>query len=253
MVDRQTEGIAHSTSLIQTSVDRVKAGLSDFAGDARDNGGQLIKAQKRLSTSKCCRTHARHARQFGRRDRRHADDPARPGSDAGDRRAVERASTAARSRSRPRSTAIMCRSRAPTRRNMTMASPTSPTSLCPADARPLQGARPRIIGSAITNVDGYLPTHLCPSAARRRAPIRCGTTSIAATSASSWTNRPARDRERAAGDADDLPHGARRPLHPGQERVRAALLQGPPLGQFRTGLPRRIGLQGDPSGGAAGV
>ena len=49
MVDRQTEGIAHSTSLIQTSVDRVKAGLSDFAGDARDNGGQLVKAQKRLS------------------------------------------------------------------------------------------------------------------------------------------------------------------------------------------------------------
>src|SRR5918994_4934049 len=49
MVDRQTEGIAHSTSLIQTSVDRVKAGLSEFAGDSRDNGGQLIKAQKRLS------------------------------------------------------------------------------------------------------------------------------------------------------------------------------------------------------------
>ena len=49
MVDRQTEGIAHSTSLIQTSVDRVKAGLGDFAGDARDNGGQLIKVQKRLS------------------------------------------------------------------------------------------------------------------------------------------------------------------------------------------------------------
>ena len=49
MVDRQTEGIAHSTSMIQTSVDRVKAGLTDFAGDARDNGGQLIKAQKRLS------------------------------------------------------------------------------------------------------------------------------------------------------------------------------------------------------------
>jgi methyl-accepting chemotaxis protein len=49
MVDLQTEGIAHSTSLIQTSVDRVTAGLSEFAGDARDNGGQLIKAQKRLS------------------------------------------------------------------------------------------------------------------------------------------------------------------------------------------------------------
>jgi methyl-accepting chemotaxis protein len=48
MVDRQTEGIAHSTSLIQTSVDRVKAGLTDFAGDARDNGSQLTQAQKRL-------------------------------------------------------------------------------------------------------------------------------------------------------------------------------------------------------------
>jgi methyl-accepting chemotaxis protein len=48
MVDRQTEGIAHSTSMIQTSVDRVKAGLTDFAGDARDNGSKLLSAQKRL-------------------------------------------------------------------------------------------------------------------------------------------------------------------------------------------------------------
>ncbi len=48
MVDRQTEGIAHSTSMIQTSVDRVKAGLTDFAGDARDNGDKLMNAQKRL-------------------------------------------------------------------------------------------------------------------------------------------------------------------------------------------------------------
>ncbi len=49
MVDRQTEGIAHSTSMIQTSVDRVKAGLTDFSEDARDNAGQLVKAEKRLS------------------------------------------------------------------------------------------------------------------------------------------------------------------------------------------------------------
>ena len=49
MVDRQTEGIAHSTSMIQTSVDRVKAGLSDFAEDARGNGNQLTQAQRRLS------------------------------------------------------------------------------------------------------------------------------------------------------------------------------------------------------------
>ena len=49
MVDRQTEGIAHSTSMIQTSVDRVKAGLSDFAEDARGNGNQLMQAQRRLN------------------------------------------------------------------------------------------------------------------------------------------------------------------------------------------------------------
>ncbi len=48
MVDRQTEGIAHSTSLIQSSVDRVQAGLSEFAEDARDNGGKLVQAEKRL-------------------------------------------------------------------------------------------------------------------------------------------------------------------------------------------------------------
>jgi methyl-accepting chemotaxis protein len=49
MVDRQTEGIAHSTSMIQTSVDRVKAGLTDFAADARDNGKELLTAEKRLA------------------------------------------------------------------------------------------------------------------------------------------------------------------------------------------------------------
>ena len=49
MVDRQTEGIAHSTSMIQTSVDRVKASLTDFAADARENGGALVMAQKRLT------------------------------------------------------------------------------------------------------------------------------------------------------------------------------------------------------------
>jgi methyl-accepting chemotaxis protein len=49
MVDRQTEGIAHSTSMIQTSVDRVKAGLTDFAADARDNGQELLTAEKRLA------------------------------------------------------------------------------------------------------------------------------------------------------------------------------------------------------------
>jgi methyl-accepting chemotaxis protein len=49
LVDRQTDGIAQSTGLIQQSVDRVKSGLSSFACDARDNGGQLHRAQERLN------------------------------------------------------------------------------------------------------------------------------------------------------------------------------------------------------------
>lgn len=49
MVDRQTDGIAQATSLIQQSVDSVKGGLSSFAADARDNGGRLQDAQERLA------------------------------------------------------------------------------------------------------------------------------------------------------------------------------------------------------------
>lgn len=49
MVDRQTDGIAQSTALIQQSVDSVKGGLSNFAADARENGGQLHQAQDRLA------------------------------------------------------------------------------------------------------------------------------------------------------------------------------------------------------------
>jgi methyl-accepting chemotaxis protein len=49
MVDRQTDGIAQSTSLIQQSADRMKSGLDAFAADARANGGQLEEAQDRLS------------------------------------------------------------------------------------------------------------------------------------------------------------------------------------------------------------
>ncbi len=49
MVDRQTDGIAQSTAMIQQSVDSVKGGLSSFASDARANGGQLQDAQERLA------------------------------------------------------------------------------------------------------------------------------------------------------------------------------------------------------------
>lgn len=48
MVDRQTDGIAQSTSLIQQSVDSVKHGLTAFASDARANGGELVDVRSRL-------------------------------------------------------------------------------------------------------------------------------------------------------------------------------------------------------------
>ena len=191
MVDRQTEGIAHSTSLIQTSVDRVKAGLSDFAGDARDNGGQLIKAQKRLS----------HLEMMSNTM---LDTLANSGAEIDDTPMILLAQEAMRAivaaveqgidRGEIALDAVLDR-------NYVLIAGTNPpqydngfADFAHAHVRPILDAfrarEPRIIGSAITNVDGYLPTHL-PSAARRRAPTRCGTTRIAATSASSWTNRPA--------------------------------------------------------------
>ena len=54
LVDRQTDGIAQSTSHIQQSVDSVKSGLSSFAADARANGGQLRATQEKLSKLELC-------------------------------------------------------------------------------------------------------------------------------------------------------------------------------------------------------
>ena len=56
LVDRQTDGIAQSTSLIQASVDSVKSGLTTFAADARANGGQL-KETHRLAGSAHAQRH----------------------------------------------------------------------------------------------------------------------------------------------------------------------------------------------------
>jgi methyl-accepting chemotaxis protein len=161
MVDRQTEGIAHSTSLIQTSVDRVKAGLSDFAGDARDNGGQLIKAQKRLS----------HLEMLSNNM---LDTLANSGAEIDDTPMILLAQEAMR--------AIMTAveqgidkgdisMEAVHDRNYALIEGSNPpqynNGFCDfADKviRPLldrfKAREPRIIGSAITNLDGYLPTHL---------------------------------------------------------------------------------------------
>jgi methyl-accepting chemotaxis protein len=161
MVDRQTEGIAHSTSLIQTSVDRVKAGLSDFAGDARDNGGQLIKAQKRLS----------HLEMLSNNM---LDTLANSGAEIDDTPMILLAQEAMR--------AIMTAVEqgidkgdisleAVTDRNYVLIEGSNPpqynngfADFADKHIRPVldrfKARDSRIIGSAITNLDGYLPTHL---------------------------------------------------------------------------------------------
>jgi len=161
MVDRQTEGIAHSTSLIQTSVDRVKAGLSDFAGDARDNGGQLIKAQKRLS----------HLEMLSNNM---LDTLANSGAEIDDTPMILLAQEAMR--------AIMTAVEqgidkgdisleAVVDRNYVLIEGSNPpqynngfSDFADKHIRPLldrfKARDSRIIGSAITNLDGYLPTHL---------------------------------------------------------------------------------------------
>src|SRR5688572_8073546 len=161
MVDRQTEGIAHSTSLIQTSVDRAKAGLSDLAGDARDNGGQLIKAQKRLS----------HLEMLSNNM---LDTLANSGAEIDDTPLILVAQDRAREIE-----ALIERAIADGRIGI--------EEVFDTDYQPIPGTNPqqfltrfcefadkhirplldrfkardgRIIGSAITNLDGYLPTHL---------------------------------------------------------------------------------------------
>jgi methyl-accepting chemotaxis protein len=161
MVDRQTEGIAHSTSLIQTSVDRVKAGLSDFAGDSRENGGQLVKAQKRLS----------HLEMLSNNM---LDTLANSGAEIDDTPMILHAQEAMR--------AIMTAVEQGIDRgditleevldrNYVLIEGSNPpqynngfADFADAHVRPIldrfKAREPKIIGSAITNLDGYLPTHL---------------------------------------------------------------------------------------------
>ncbi|WP_324807863.1 methyl-accepting chemotaxis protein [Sphingomonas sp. LY29] len=161
MVDRQTEGIAHSTSLIQTSVDRVKAGLSDFAGGARDNGGQLVKAQKRLS----------HLELLSNTM---LDTLANSGAEIDDTPMILLAQQAARAITAAVEKGIdageiglpqvLDRNYVPIEGTDPVQYDNGFADFADLYVRPLldrfKAREPRIIGSAITNLDGYLPTHL---------------------------------------------------------------------------------------------
>ncbi|HEY0629501.1 MAG TPA: chemotaxis protein, partial [Sphingomicrobium sp.] len=161
MVDRQTEGIAHSTSMIQTSVDRVKAGLSEFAGDARDNGGQLIKAQTRLT----------HLEMLSNNM---LDTLANSGAEIDDTPMILLAQEAMQAITNAVEQGIDRGDIGIEQvhdRNYELIEGTNPpqynngfADFADAHIRPLldrfKARDARIIGSAITNLDGYLPTHL---------------------------------------------------------------------------------------------
>ena len=161
MVDRQTEGIAHSTSLIQTSVDRVKAGLSAFAGDARDNGGALVKAQKRLS-------HLEHLSNT------RLDTLANSGAEIDDTPMIVMAQEAMREITSAVEQGIdsgRITFDGVHDRNYVLIAGTNPpqydngfADFADAVVRPFidrfKLRDPRIIACAVTNLDGYLPTHL---------------------------------------------------------------------------------------------
>ena len=161
MVDRQTEGIAHSTSMIQTSVDRVKAGLTDFAGDARDNGNQLTQAQKRLA----------HLEMLSNTM---LDTLANSGAEIDDTPFISLAQDAMRAIRQAVEAGIASgeiSEDAVFDRDYKLIEGTNPpqydSRFCDyADkhVRPVldrvKSSDDRLIGSAITDVNGYLPTHL---------------------------------------------------------------------------------------------
>jgi methyl-accepting chemotaxis protein len=161
MVDRQTEGIAHSTSMIQTSVDRVKAGLTDFAGDARDNGQKLVSAKERLQ----------HLELLSNTM---LDTLANSGAEIDDTPFILKAQDAMRAIQSEIERGIAGGEITESDvfdRNYKLVEGSNPaqyeTGFCDfADTylRPVldrfKAADNRIIGSAITDVNGYLPTHL---------------------------------------------------------------------------------------------
>ena len=161
MVDRQTEGIAHSTSLIQTSVDRVKAGLTSFAGDARDNGGELVKAQQRLA----------HLEMMSNSM---LDTLANSGAEIDDTPMISLAREAMQAITEAVERGLrdgLIGEEAVFDRRYVPIAVTNPVQydngfadFADAYVRPLldryKAREARIIGSAITDINGYLPTHL---------------------------------------------------------------------------------------------
>ena len=160
-VDQRTDGIANSTGIIQLTVDRVKAGLTAFAGDIRTNGKDLVKAEDRL-----------HGLE--RLSNSMLDTLANSGAEIDDTPFILRAQEAASMISQAIEKGIegsLVTMADVFDRDYRLIPGTNPAQydsrFCDfADiyVRPILDrfkiSDARIIGSAITDVNGYLPTHL---------------------------------------------------------------------------------------------
>ena len=241
MVDRQTEGIAHSTSMIQTSVDRVKAGLTDFAADARDNGKELLTAEKRLA----------HLEMLSNTM---LDTLANSGAEIDDTPFILKAQDT-------------CRQIQTAIEHAIDAGEVTVEDVFDRDYQLIEGTNPvqydvrfndaadRLVRPILDRTKARRQSHHRLRDRRherlsadppQRAQPSAGTGPGVERRALPQPPHPDRRHDahgagqREAGDARDLSDGAGRQVHPGEERLRAAVDQRPPLGQFRARLPRRL-------------
>ena len=241
MVDRQTEGIAHSTSMIQTSVDRVKAGLTDFAGDARNNGSQLLQAQKRLE----------HLELLSNTM---LDTLANSGAEIDDTPFILKAQEAMRAIQLAVERGVESGEISMEEvfdRDYRLIEGTNPeqfdTQFCDFADKYVRPILDRVKGSddRLDRVGDHRRERLSSDAPYRAQPRSGSGSGLERRALPQQAHLHGRydrscDRQRKAGDARDLPHGAGRQVHSGEERLRAAVDQGPPLGQLRARLPRRL-------------
>ncbi len=161
LVDRQTDGIAQSTSLIQQNVDSVKSALSSFAADARDNGGELLQVQGRLG-------------KLEQLSNEMLDRLASCGVRIDDTPFIEFAQQGMReiqailergiARGEIDEQAVFDTTYVPMPNTNPVQYETRFCGYADRHVRPvldrLMGEEPRLIASAITDINGYLPTHI---------------------------------------------------------------------------------------------
>jgi methyl-accepting chemotaxis protein len=161
LVDRQTDGIAQATSLIEQSVDSVKSGLSSFAADARANGGQLKETRERLSRLELLSNEMldRLASSGVRID----DTPFIEFAQAG-MREIQAIVERGIARGEIDVEAVFDTEYVPMPGTNPVQYETRFCDFADAHVRPvldrLMGQQPRLIACAITDINGYLPTHI---------------------------------------------------------------------------------------------